>query len=250
MLGITRRNTILEMLRENYSVNVTQLAETFGVSKETIRRDFKDLEAAGLLSRTHGGAYITAGVQNDINVSMRSVIRKKEKQIIAQKCVELVHTGDSIFLDESTTDWCIAEQLLDKHITVVTHSLKVAEIFSASANVRVIAAGGNYAPRAMSFYGEQTIDDLNRYYVDKAFLSCRTVHMEYGATDSNENASLVRRTMLRRSGSAYLVADHTKLDGISFLNICALEDVDALICDQPLSPAWQNHLKNIGVAYL
>lgn len=248
MLAIARRNAILELLREQQSVNVTQLAASLGVATETIRRDLKELEASGQLIRTHGGAYITDGVQNDINVSARSVIRKQEKREIARKCAQLVNTGDSIFLDASTTDWCIAQALAEKHITVVTNSLKVADILSASANVKLILAGGSYAPRTMSFYGEQTIEDLSRYYVDKAFLSCRTVHMELGATDSNEGESQVRRTMLRRSHSTYLAVDHSKLDGISFLNICPLEELTGIICDQPLNPVWQNHLKSIGVS--
>ena len=247
MLAIARRNAILELLREQQSLNVTQLAATLGVATETIRRDFKELEAAGQLIRTHGGAYITDGVLNDINVSDRSVIRKQEKREIAKKCAQLIQTGDSIFLDASTTDWCIAQELLEKHITVLTNSLKVADILSVSACVKLILAGGNYAPRTKSFYGEQTTEDLSRYYVDKAFLSCRTVHMEFGATDSNEGEALARRTMLHRSHSTYLAVDHSKLDGVSFLNICPLEDLTGIICDQPLSPVWQNHLKEIGV---
>lgn len=248
MLAIARRNAILELLREQQSLNVTQLAASLGVATETIRRDFKELEAAGQLIRTHGGAYITDGVLNDINVSDRSVIRKQEKREIAKKCAQLIQTGDSIFLDASTTDWCIAQELLEKHITVLTNSLKVADILSVSSSVKLILAGGNYAPRTMSFYGEQTVADLNRYYVDKAFLSCRTVHMEFGATDSNEGEALARRTMLRRSHSTYLAVDHSKLDGISFLTLCPLEELTGIICDQPLSPVWQNHLKSIGVA--
>ena len=249
MLAIARRNAILELLREQQSVNVTQLASSLGVAAETIRRDFKELEAAGQLIRTHGGAYITDGVQNDINVSDRSVIRRQEKREIAKKCAQLIQTGDSIFLDASTTDWCIAQELLDKHITVLTNSLKVADILSVSSSVKLILAGGNYAPRTMSFYGEQTTEDLSRYYVDKAFLSCRTVHLELGATDSNEGEALARRTMLRRSHSTYLAVDHSKLDGVSFLTVCPLEELTGIICDRPLSPVWQNHLKNIGVAY-
>ena len=88
MLAIARRNAILELLREQQSVNVTQLAASLGVATETIRRDFKELEASGQLIRTHGGAYITDGVQNDINVSARSVIRRQEKKEIAKKCAK------------------------------------------------------------------------------------------------------------------------------------------------------------------
>ena len=70
MLAITRQKTIQELIRERHSVDVSDLAELFGVTKETIRRDLKALEDVGELTRTHGGAYITDGVRNDIAVSM------------------------------------------------------------------------------------------------------------------------------------------------------------------------------------
>lgn len=247
MLAITRQNTILEMLRKNQSVNVTELAETFGVANETIRRDFKKLEESGALKRTHGGAYITDGVMNDIDVSTRAIIRQDEKEIIARKCAELINTGDSIFLDASTTDWFVARELVGKHITVLTNSLKVANILSVSSTVKLILVGGTYAPKTMSFYGSRTIEELSRHYVDKAFVSCRTVNMEYGVTDSNEDCSAERRTMLHRCHSAYLVVDNSKLDGVSFIHLCDLSEFDAVICDQELSPAWKRHLKSLGV---
>lgn len=247
MLAITRQNTILEMLRRNQSVNVTELAETFGVANETIRRDFKKLEESGSLKRTHGGAYITDGVMNDIDVSTRAIIRQEEKEIIAQKCAPLINTGDSIFLDSSTTAWFVAKELVSKHITVLTDSLKIANIFSGSSSVKLILVGGTYSSKTMSFFGSRTVDELSRYYVDKAILSCRTVSMEYGVTDSNENISMVRRTVLNRCRNAYLVVDNSKLDGVSFIHICNLEDFDAIICDQQLSPTWQRYLKSIDV---
>lgn len=247
MLAIARRNAILTLLREQQSVNVTELAATLGVATETIRRDFKEMEAAGQLIRTHGGAYIVEGVQNDTSVSMRPVLRQQEKKAVAQKCARLIQPGDSIFLDASTTGWFLAQELLEKHVTVLTNSLKVAEILSPSSTARLILAGGNYIPRTMSFCGEQTVADLNRYYVDKAFLSCRTVHLSFGATDTDEGEILTRQTVLRRSRCTYLAVDHSKLDAVSFLNLCPLEELTGIVCDQPLSPQWQDRLGELDV---
>ena len=78
--------------------------------------------------------------------------------------------------------------------------------------------------------------------------TCALPILEYGATDSNEGEALARRTVLRRSRYTYLAVDHSKLDGISFLNICPLEDLTGIICDQPLSSEWQSRLKEINVA--
>ena len=247
MLAITRQKTILELIKERHSVNVTDLAENFCVTNETIRRDLKALEEDGELTRTHGGAYITEGVCNNIDVSMRAVIRKQEKERLAKKCVDLIATGDSIFLDSSTTEWFIARQVIDKHITVLTHSLKIADILSESKTVNLIVVGGNYVSKSMSFSGNLTEQSLKSYFVDKAFISCRTVSMTNGVTDSNEDSSVPRQIMLRRCKSAYLVVDHTKLDGISFLQICDVADLTAIICDEKLPQNWLSYLSSVGV---
>ena len=85
MLAITRRNAIKEQLMERKSVTITDLANRLNVTKETIRRDLRLMEEQGELIRTHGGAYILDGVQNDIDISMRQVIKTEEKAIIAEK---------------------------------------------------------------------------------------------------------------------------------------------------------------------
>ena len=110
MLAITRRNAIKEQLLERKSVTITDLSKRLHVTKETIRRDLRLMEEQGDLIRTHGGAYILDGVQNDIDISMRQVLKTKEKTLIAEKCSQHIQSGDSIFLDGSTTCWFVAKE--------------------------------------------------------------------------------------------------------------------------------------------
>ena len=97
MLAITRRNAIKEQLLERKSVTITDLSKRLHVTKETIRRDLRLMEEQGDLIRTHGGAYILDGVQNDIDISMRQVLKTKEKTLIAEKCSQHIQSGDSLF---------------------------------------------------------------------------------------------------------------------------------------------------------
>ena len=108
MLAIARKAAIRESLQEHKSVRITELAAQLNVTKETIRRDLREMEQNGELIRTHGGAYILDGVQNDIDVGTRQVLKIPEKERIAQKCDSLIQSGDYIYLDGSTTCWSIA----------------------------------------------------------------------------------------------------------------------------------------------
>ena len=107
MLAITRKQAIKKLLQEQKSVTISDLSERLNVTKETIRRDLRAMEKDQELIRTHGGAYILEGVQNDLDVTTRQALRITEKEIIAQKCDALIQPSDIIFLDSSTTSWYI-----------------------------------------------------------------------------------------------------------------------------------------------
>ena len=93
MLAISRQNLIKELLQENKSVTIADLAVRMNVTRETIRRDLRAMEKEHELIRTHGGAYILDGVQNDLDISTRQVLKIEEKKAIALKCDALIQTG-------------------------------------------------------------------------------------------------------------------------------------------------------------
>ena len=130
MLAIARKAAIRERLHEHKSVRITELAAELNVTKETIRRDLREMEQGGELIRTHGGAYILDGVQNDIDVGTRQVLKIPEKERIAQKCDSIIQSGDYIYLDGSTTCWSIARKVSHRKLTVLTSSLEIANILS------------------------------------------------------------------------------------------------------------------------
>lgn len=249
MLAIARRNIIKEQLRERKSVTITDLADRLNVTRETIRRDLRIMEESGELIRTHGGAYIIEGVQNDLDVTTRQVLKTDEKKVIAQKCSALILPGDFIYLDGSTTAWFIAKQILDRKLTVLTTSLEIANILSKSSTVRLFLIGGEFARNNMSFAGEGAIQCLQRYFVDKAFISCRSVSMEFGLTDTSENGAMLHRVALEHAKQKYLVADHSKIDNTSFASVCPVSALDGIVTDMELDQNWKNFLWKNGVAY-
>ena len=238
MLAIARKQAIREQLQEYKSVRITDLAAALNVTKETIRRDLHDMEQDGELIRTHGGAYILDGVQNDIDISTRQVLKMPEKEIIAQKCDSLIQTGDYIYLDSSTTAWTIARAIAHRRLTVLTPSLEIAKILSVSDTVRLFVVGGEFSATSQSFTGNSALRNLEQYYVDKAIISCRSVSMEFGLTDTNDNSASLHLLALEHAREKYLALDYSKLDKTSFSRIAPISILDGIIMDRNFPVPW------------
>ena len=249
MLAVTRKSKIKEIILEKKSVVVSELAKAFSVTEETIRRDLKACEDEGFLIRTYGGAFIQDGVQNEVELSVRETAYTDSKQIIAEKCAELVHNGDSIFLDASTTALFIAKAVCEMRLTILTNSLKVINYLADFSNIHLITIGGSFVPNNMSFVGRGALQSLDNYFLDKTFMSCRSLSMTQGITDSNESMSEIRQKLITRSNKVYVVADYSKFDKTSFLNICDFSDIHGLITDKHLDQNWIGYLEENNVTY-
>ena len=243
MLAITRREVIREQLKEHKSIQITELAELLQVTRETIRRDLRAMEKDGELVRTHGGAYILDGVQNDLDISTRQFLRVPEKEIIAAKCSRLIQNGDYIFLDGSSTAWFIARELLHRRVAVLTTSLEIINLLSASNSVRLFAVGGEYSTAARSFSGSSAAWSLEHYHMDKCFISCRSVSLESGLTDTNDSDAMIHKLALNHSNEKYLAIDNSKLDRSSFAQIAPLSILDGIIMDCPFPQNWTAFLQ-------
>jgi DeoR/GlpR family transcriptional regulator of sugar metabolism len=247
MLAITRLNEIRGLLRQNKSVLVSELAVRFGVTEETIRRDLKKLEDDGVATRVYGGAFSVTGVQNDINIMIREGVLIGEKKQIAANSLQFINSGDSIFLDCSTTALQLAMMLQDYALTVVTNSLKIADTLCTQRNIKLIVIGGRLDGGSLSFIGENASRALAGYYVDKAFVSCRSFSINNGISDSNEEQGAIRRIAIERSDEAYLLVDHTKIGATSFVHIADAYQLSAVVTDTALSPEWHRYLTENNV---
>jgi len=248
MLAPERREKILEAVMCNKSVLIKDLCAMFGVTGETIRKDLSLLESEGKLMKAHGGAYVAQGVKNQVHVSLRETLFTEEKRSIGGACARIVKNGDTIALDESTTSCFIAKSLLrHEGLTVLTNSFKVAEIFSASEQIKVIVCGGTLDVKNQCLVGEETAGMLSHYYVDKAFVSCRGLDRRAGVTDGSEAGGYIRKCMLAHAGERYLVADHTKLGLVNFYKICDFDAIGFFVTDCLGDPVWQAFFEKRGI---
>lgn len=242
MIGAVRRQKIAELVREKKSASVSELASIFSVTDETIRRDLKALEFEGTLRRSYGGAYVQTGVDNLVDVNIRTTAYRDSKEVIASRCLQFVNNGDTIFLDNSTTCFYIAKLIQAMRITVLTNNLMILNLLSKCPNIRLIGIGGNYSATEKAFYGPIAELTIGRYYVDTSFLSCRSLSLKSGITDSTDRWNDVRRIVLEHSQRTYFVADYSKFDNTSFVHLCDFDEATGIITDRPLSEAWHESL--------
>lgn len=249
MLAIQRHKAIEKILIDNGSVMITDLAQQFEVSEETIRRDLEKLEKSNILRRVRGGAYLLSDMDKEVPINIRKNLYQQEKQLMADKCLDFIEDGDTIMLDSSTTVSHVAGNInkYKKKVTIITNSLKIVDDFKNSKLVKVIVLGGTLRKRMGSFVGRYAISQLSTLYANKAILSCTAINKDFGITDDNEEESSIRQLMVKNSQEVILLADNTKFDDLESYKICGFKDIHTLITEQILNKNWEELLKENGV---
>lgn len=248
MLVAERYDKIVQLVNERGSIRVTELSELCQVTEETIRRDLDRLEQAGRLRRSHGGAVSVKDQQPEIPYFEREVTRADEKKRIAEEAVKLIHPKDRILLDASTTAWYMAASMPDIPLTVLTNSIKVAMELSSKEKIEVISTGGILASRSLSYVGPLAERSLDAYHVDKAFFSCKGVHLERGISESNELQARIKHKMVGMADQVILLADSSKFGVQAFTHVADLSDIHTIITDGRVSSELLLQLKEKQIA--
>lgn len=248
MYSIERKSEIVDLLTQNGKVGVNQLAELFGISRETIRRDLAELERDGALQRTHGGAVRaepTNGSTGEFPVGIRELQHSKEKNGICRKAATFVEDGDIIFVDNSSTTTFMAKHLPETlQITILTNSL--ALLLEAANhpchNHTYICMGGIFKTSNLSVSGTITNAVANDFFPDKAFISCTGIHPVSKVGDTSIQEADTKRLMIARSSSVYLLADHTKFQKIGQIFLTDFLDISNIVTDR--------QARNMDLSYL
>lgn len=181
MNAIERKRYILDELQRNGSVVITDLAERIQVSSMTIRRDLNAMAEDGMVTLEHGGAVLNSGSLFECSISFKNEINVSEKQRIAAKCMEYINEGDSVFLDAGTTPNELAALLRGKrNISVLTHSLLVANTTATMRNIKLIMCPGEFRENSMAFLGPLTDDFIQHFQIDTLFLSLEGIDLTDG----------------------------------------------------------------------
>ena len=242
MLGIERRRKIMERLVQDRKIYVSDLSRFFNVTEETIRRDLEKLEGQNLLRRSYGGAVLNEHTNNDLSFVKRRAIHSADRETIAQKAAALIHDGDTIMIDSSTTCLALLPQLRSrKNLTIITNSVRLVNDF-VNSPFTLISSGGVLRPHSFALTGSTACDTLRKYFVELAFISCKGLEPQKGLMESNEEESKVKEIMLAQSRKAILLADHSKFGKTAFIRTCEFGAIAELITDMDPGDSWREFL--------
>lgn len=243
-----RRKTILELLNAKGKVKVNELARLFSTSEVTIRNDLTDLENEGLLDRVHGGAVGTYKAYANMSFQERLKTREEQKRAIARYTASLIAEGDTVMMNSGSTIYFVAQEISGKKaVNIVTNSIVNLQQIDFKRNQRVILLGGNYDEQSQFTYGDDALQQLEKYRTDKCILSVDGLSVEDGITTYNYLEAEVNRKMMEHSKSTIVVCDYTKIGRSSFTFISKVENIDLVVTNAQADEDEIRLLRDAGV---
>ena len=248
MFALERQKRIIDKLKEDGSVLVSQLALELGVTEETVRRDLEKLEKQEALLRTHGGAVPIAGTNYEYSLETRKNLNTESKARLAKEAVKHIVPGDTIFLDASTTTFYISKELKNmKNVTIVTNSLRVINELASTPDLKVISVGG-IVSNNQSLVGIGAQNDIaEKYFANKMFFSSRGIAEDTGILESNEQEYGVKQCMLKNAGKKYFVCDKSKHGRVGFERLARFSEIDYVITEGSFGESFEQKLADEGV---
>lgn len=222
-----REKYIVEYLTRYIYADVAKLSDLLHVSEMTIRRDLDKLEKDNQLLRVRGGARF----MHEAPLESRVFDQSDAKYAIGRYAASLVEEGEAIALDASTTVYAMLPYL-KVPMTVITSNMNIAMFLGKNDFIDVFVLGGKLRKSSMSLTGYDVSDMMQKYHVDKAFLSAKSINIQDGVMDATVDEGEAKKAILRSCNKAYFLFDHTKLDTRAFYHVCTIDCVTDIIVDQ------------------
>jgi DeoR/GlpR family transcriptional regulator of sugar metabolism len=261
LLAEQRRSLILDEVRRRGGVRVNELTRKLGVSDMTVRRDLDALARQGVLEKVHGGAVpVVEASTHEPGFEAKSGLELTAKEDIARAAAKLVAPGAAIALSGGTTTYALAQQLLDvPDLTVVTNSVRVADVFHAAQRTSgprqgaatVVLTGGVRTP-SDSLVGPVADQAIAALHFDLLFLGVHGISVEAGLSTPNLAEAETNRRLVQSARRVVVVADHTKWGKVGLSSFASLERIDTLVTDAGLPDEARGvvveHLRRLVVA--
>jgi DeoR family glycerol-3-phosphate regulon repressor len=243
-----RQADLLDEVRVRGSISVEALADRFGVTLQTVRRDVKLLSDAGLVARFHGGVRVPSSTTENIAYRQRQQLHDDAKRRIAHAVARAVPNDCSLIINIGTTTEAIARELMrHKGLRVITNNLNVAAILSDNPECEVIVAGGAVRGRDRGIVGEATVDFISQFKVDIALIGISGIEADGTLRDYDYREVKVSRAIIDHSRQVWLAADASKFNRPAMVELGHLAQVDMLFTDAPPPEPFAALLAEAGV---
>lgn len=253
MLQSKRMEQIMELLQQKQYVDVQGLAEPLGVTPKTIRLDLDRLEKMHLLQRVHGGAILSKQQPASFPMEQSRERNQEEKGKIAAKALTLLENHDVIFLDDGSTSLALAKLLGEFPISVLTNDLQIVNELMYKPNITLYVAGGCVKRDGGTcvIYGEDCIQFVKKYHVNKLFMGVSTVSVEHGLMIYYYGDRSTKRALMSTADQVICLVDSSKFGLSAFTTVAKVEEIDTIITDRglPLQEAEKYRALGAKVIY-
>jgi len=242
-----RHARLVATVRRNGTASVDELAACLGASRETIRRDLTELAKHGRIQKIHGGATIVR-IFGEGPFQQRMSENADAKMRIAAAAAGLFTPGETLFIDTGSTTLYLAEELAGKPgLTIVTNSTEIAKTISnAQSGNRVYLLGGEFSADNRQTVGTMVATQIRSFRAHHAVLTIGALDDRSGAMDFNIEEAQVAQVMHAQSARLTVLVDHSKFGALASFEVCPLDSIDRLVCDQLPADKIVRKLKAAG----
>ena len=237
MFARERQQQIYRLVEEHGRALVTDLAERFDVSEQTVRKDLLVLEQEGRVVRTHGGAIAVDRGRPELGFDVRRRIEAQAKASIGAAAAAIVEDGETIAFDASTTALEVARQLRQRggwrSLTVITNGIRIAEELAGQDGITILVPGGTMRWEALSVVGPWGDGFFRRINIARAFLGAAGFTIQAGLTDATEEEAQIKRAMVASSMEVTAIVDHSKWGRAALATFCRTDRLARVVTDAP-----------------
>lgn len=250
MYAEERRQAMAELVAQRGRLSVTDLADAYAVTTETVRRDLSVLERAGVIRRVHGGAVpADALTVLETAVGDRDLAQAEEKDQIAKAALDLLPpAGGSLLLDAGTTTSRLATLLpRDLRLTVITNAVPVASRLADLPGVDLHLLPGRVRRTTQAAVGEETVAALTLLRADVAFVGTNGIDLEHGLSTPDHSEAAAKRAMVRAGRRVVVLADSSKIGRENTVRFAELGEIDVLVTDDGIDEVDVKAFEDRGV---
>lgn len=245
-MKLERRAQIADLIKQQRTVNNTELMERFDISIETVRRDLDYLEREGVLRKVYGGAVVNMSLSSEPEYENRTQMHSPQKQAIAREAAKLIQPGDAVFLGVGTTVQAMVPYMKSiGKLTVFTNAMRTAVELSELPDCTVILTGGQVRSKELTLSGFPAEENLVHFNVDKAFIGIGGI-TEKGITDFHIGEAQLHRQLVMNARQSIALADSTKLGVRAMNNVCTLDQISLIITDSNARKQTVTQLQDSG----
>jgi len=242
MFAVERINIMKSYLRERGKLDVHTMSEMLGVSEVTVRRDLEKLEAEGFLTRMHGGAILKV---KDLSGAGEELLPEEKKgeedrDEIARIAFLMVRDGDVVLLTNGPIARKIARKLSDRgNVTVLTNDIEVSLEVAAQAGNRAVLLGGNPDPEARAVFGGLAQGNLQKFFVNKAFIEADGISEELQVTVSSQEKAALVKDALACAEDKIILCEAARFPRNAFYKLGPLGLADKIITNTDVPEAFK-----------